>query len=182
MNEESTDETVEDLGDDEVSSEPGSDSDDTEESSSEEGDTEEDVSDGESSEGDRKLWYPWYEDSEDEDLDEGDDGWELKQIKFRRYRPTLRAMRDGDASLRESIYNTADRGLICFLCEICHNVLRGKVSLLKREKTTLRIFRDQIRLFASPDMSWVEKKELLCKHPDDTSIPVLLSMLWGCCL
>ena len=148
------------------------------ESSSGEEEAADDNSDNESADG--VLWYPWCEDSEDEDLEEGDDGWGLKQTKVKHYRPTLRALRDGDASLRESIYSTADKGLICLLCEICRNVLHGKISLLKKDKTILRIFKDQIRLFASEDLSWQEKKELLCEDPQDTTIPVLLSVVWGC--
>ena len=132
-------------------------------------------------------WQPWHEDSDEEDeegkdseeeVDEEQDGHKLKRLKFKRYKAILRALRQVEPPMKVAILSTADKGLICFLCEICLNILNSAIHLNKREVNMLRPFTALIRGLASGELTWQEKQEALSQDEQDPSIPLLLNIVW----
>lgn len=148
-------------------------------------------------------WEEWEEESEHgdeedvegagndgEDEEEGEDdaeGGEEEEdnstwldtlfAKQRKHRRSLRLLRDPDSDVREAVLKNAEKDLICFLNEICWNVLRRYFSLSKYELNIIKIFRLYVRTLADTEISWVDKKEFLIQHADDPFIAVLLNIL-----
>jgi hypothetical protein len=133
-------------------------------------------------------WVPWQEDEgtnedteneqETSENEEDDvDGYDLLHDKIRHYKSILRTLRESTPSLRESVFTSAEKGLICLFSEICWNVLEGTLSLSKQDKNLLKIFRDQIRIMGSENISWQEKRDFLIQNPHDACLPVLLTVL-----
>ena len=138
-------------------------------------------------------WETWVEDSEGEEVDDeeevdveeaGDeeeddiDAYGLFRNNLKRYKIELRILQEGQPALRDAVIKSADKGLICLLCEICYNLLAGKMDLSKRIKNILRPFRDDVRLMASVNITWREKQENLEQNAQDPFIPVLLNVVW----
>jgi hypothetical protein len=139
-------------------------------------------------------WVPWQEDTENEGLNEDTDnegtneetseneeddvdGYTLLRHKIAYYKSILRTLRESTPSLRECIFTSADKGLICLFSEICWNVLEGKVDFSKQDKNLLNIFRDQIRVMSLENISWHEKRDFLIKNLHDAWLPVLLTVM-----
>ena len=85
-------------------------------------------------------WKAWHESSGEEEgheenssseieaASEGVAGIDLLRSKVKRYRSILQTLRQVRNHMREAILSTADKGLICLLCEICLNILRGAIN------------------------------------------------------
>ena len=117
----------------------------------------------------------------DDDYDDSSnvsvDASELRDAKIKKYGNILRVLRQESAPMREAIYKSADKGLICLLSEICWNFLRGVLNLSKNEINLLRPFEDQLRVMSSEKMTWMEKKDYLVETARDGFIPVLLNVV-----
>jgi hypothetical protein len=130
-------------------------------------------------------WVPWQEDTEDEGTDEETseneeddvDGYTRLHDKIGHYKSILRTLRKSTSVQRESVFSSADKGLICLFSEICSNVLDGKVDLSKQDRNLLTIFREQIRLMSSENISWKDKRDFLIQNPHDACLPVLLTIM-----
>ena len=138
-----------------------------------------------------EAWETWEEETdgvEDDDNIDDDasekmeedkqDAYGLFRIQLKRYRVELRTLKEGQASLREAVFKSADKALICLLCEICWNLLQGKIILPERDQNVLKPFQDYVRLLASEDTTWKEKGELLTQSAEEPFIPVLLNVVW----
>ena len=133
-------------------------------------------------------WKAWHESSGEEEGHEENSsseieaaseevaGIDLLHSKVKRYRSILQTLRQVRNHMREAILSTADKGLICLLCEICLNILRGAITFTKTEKNLLRPFEGYIQVLASKDMSWREKRNGLVDSSKDAFIPVLLNV------
>jgi hypothetical protein len=139
----------------------------------------------EESEEERWEWVPWQEDTEDEGTDEETseneedevDGYTILHDKIGHYKSILRTLRESTPWLRESVFSSADKGLISLLSEICWNVLEGNVDLSKQDRNLLKIFREQIRVMGSENISWQDKRDFLIENPHDACLPVLLTVM-----
>ena len=162
---------------DDVDQEDGTDEGSAEEES-ESSSSDDDETSVEESDEERWEWLPWQVEEDTSENEEDDvDGYTLLRHKIAYYKSILRTLRESTPSLRESVFTSADKGLICLFSEICWNVLQGKVSFTKQDKNLLSIFRDQINMFSSENISCQEKKDFLIQNPHDGFIPVLLTVL-----
>ena len=127
-------------------------------------------------------WQPWREDSDTESESEDDDDeidWHARmRLKFKAYKVILRALGEAEPPMRAAILSKADKGLICFLCEICLNILNRAIHLTNKEVNILRPFADQVRALASTALPWREKQEALSQEDEDPTIPILLNIAW----
>jgi hypothetical protein len=188
VDEDMNDESVDDENESDHNSD--GDNDEEEDSSSEE----EESSEDDEGSSDYKEWAAWQEDSESEE-DEGSeddynnevegnmsddvsaiDGIDLLHDKIKHYGNILRTLRQVREPMREAILRSADKGLICLLCEICYNILRGVINFSNSEKNLLRPFETHIQYLASKEMPWTEKRDRLADSSQDAFIPVLLNV------
>ena len=154
-----------------------------------------------------KEWEAWEEDTDVEDIgaesndpddeligqndditdddNDGNDDYDdvsvdastLRDTKIKKYGNILRVLRQKGGPVREAIYESADKGLICLLSEICCNFLQGVLNLSKNEINLMRPFEDQVRVMSSEMMTWMEKKDYLVETARDGCIPVLLNVV-----
>lgn len=175
-----------------------SDDDDVDEEIGSEASSHEETSDEDEESSRDEEWETWEEESDveedesendynkDDDVSydsenmEGDehDAYGLFRIQLKRYRVELHTLKEAKASLREAVFKSADKALICLLCEICWNTLRGNMKFSERDLNVLKPFRDYVRLLACEDTTWKEKGELLSQSAEDPFIPVLLNVVW----
>lgn len=176
---------------------------DEEDSSEEEG-----SSDEEDDAGAEGVWESWQEDSDDEqnefedgeeveDEDDGNEtgeedegcekgqeansdmtGIELLYFKIKRYRHMLGVLRQARPAMREAILKSAEKGLICLLCEICWNIVGGQINFSVTETNLLRPFSEHILDLSSKEMGWEEKRDCLAENAEDAFIPILLNVVW----
>ena len=120
------------------------------------------------------------EDSGDEDLDEADQYDHAIQVQTAHenaYRKQIRFLREPEHNIRAAVLENANKGLICFLNEICFNLLRGYFTMSKYEKSLLENYKEGIRYLAHENIGWREKKEFLSEHVEDPFLSVLLNDL-----
>lgn len=120
------------------------------------------------------------EDSGDEDLDEDDQfgyAYEVKIAHENAYTKQIRFLREPEHNIRAAALENANKGLICFLNEICYNLLRGYFPMSKYEKSLLENYKDDTRFLAHENIGWREKKEFLSEHAEDPFLSVLLNDL-----
>lgn len=158
--------------------------------SDQDGSEERESSDEESSEEEtnsESFWEAWQEGSDDEEYEienERDashnnmDGFDLLEIKVKRFGTILRTLRQANFAMREGILKNADKGLVCLLCEICYNIIQGQINFSKTEKNLLRPFSEHILDLASKEMGWEEKRYCLAETAEDAFIPILLNVVW----
>lgn len=93
------------------------------------------------------------------------------------FRRDIRLLREPSPKIRGAVLEDAPKGLICFLNEICLNLLRGYFSLSTYETQILENFKESIQLMASEHEEWREKRKLLNQHSTDPFLSVLLNLL-----
>ena len=165
-----------------------------------------DDSSSEESEREGKQWEFWEEETDVEDTEEdeemeaemeeleesdvdseegSDDGAEnlVSEVesflmdKLKLHRQALRNLSADSEAVRQAILKEANKDFICFLCEICRNLLNGYFNLERNEKNILKLFKDDVRALADEDIRWTDKKESLVECASDKFIPVLLNIL-----
>ncbi|XP_052132613.1 glutamic acid-rich protein-like, partial [Frankliniella occidentalis] len=146
--------------DDEDSTEGDEVDDEQEDSTDGEGESDDDTS-VDDQEVDGVLWEEWVEessddeesddedsydeDSYDEDMDEADQddhAWEVLRAHEKAYKEQIRLLREPEHNIRAAAIENADKGLICFLNEICLNLLRGYFCSSKYEKKLLQNYKE----------------------------------------
>lgn len=73
----------------------------------------------------------------------------------------LRALHQGDKRVRQALLKGASRDEINCLCEICLNVLKGKVKLSSKQKAELSTYKNSLRKLASKSTAGPKKRSLL---------------------
>ena len=136
----------------------------------------------EESDGEEEMESEDMENDEDEIVEEeeqSDDGdsFSLLTDKLQLHNRELQNLSTESGLLREAVLKEADKGLICFLCEIAWNMLNGYFDLKSHEINLLRLFQNEIRVLANEDIRWHEKKEALIARANDPIIPILLNVL-----
>lgn len=101
----------------------------------------------------------------------------LLKEKVKLHKSALRNLKDINTDVREAIFRSADKSLICFLCEICWNTLVGYFDLKRNERHVLKIFRDEIRALADEETTWQAKKNTLEEYATNPFLPVMLNIL-----
>ncbi|KAK3915979.1 G-protein coupled receptor family C group 6 member A [Frankliniella fusca] len=133
------------------------------------GEEDSDMSDSKEEE-EEKLWEEWVEvSSDDEEMsdeekmsgeeemsdEESESGrafnmyWDHQKI----HREKIRFLREPDHKVRAAVLENAEKELICFLNEICWNLLRGDFSGNKYEKRLLQNFKEILRYLANEETS-----------------------------
>ena len=123
-----------------------------------------------------------YEDAleSDDETDEDDsevDSFSLLMDRLKLHKRELKNLCTESGTLREAVLKEGDKTLICFLCEISWNLLNGYFELKVHEKNLLRLIKDDIRVIANDEFTWVQKKEALVEHAHDLIIPILLNVV-----
>lgn len=137
-------------------------------------------------------WEVWQEESETEDMPSGSEGdtdeekmegesdaligFHHSQKALKLYKNDLRNLSAESLALRQVVLKEADKGLICYLCEICWNLAKGFFYLNKYEKNLLRLIEDNMCMMTNKNITWKTKKAELIEMPQDHFLPILLNV------
>lgn len=100
--------------------------------------------------------------------------------RLKRHLPLLQVLKNAPPALRKAIIKTADDGFMQTLSECSLNVLHGNQAISPKCKATLRKYRAELRLLASPrrEVSTVRKRRILSQRGGFLSV-LLGSLLSG---
>lgn len=73
----------------------------------------------------------------------------------------LQALQRGDKKVQRALLKGASKDEIDCLCEICLNVLKGKVQLSSKQKAELATYKNSLRKLASKSTTGPKKRSLL---------------------
>ncbi len=100
--------------------------------------------------------------------------------KLEQYIDLLQLLQKAKPNQRKQLIQASNGEFIRLLCECCHNVLQGNVSLTPTRKRTLKRYACILRKLASrndKDKSLARKKDLLVQHGG--FLPALLAPIVG---
>jgi len=117
------------------------------------------------------------EESEEEYMPSDDEGFDKMIEKQKIHGKFLRLLRENHDNVRKAALEAAGKDQICFIIEICLNVLRGYFRLSKYELNALRPFKEILYFMINEKMPWREKQQLLVDHQEYPFLPVLLNIL-----
>lgn len=83
--------------------------------------------------------------------------------RLRKHAPTLGYLAKCDRNYANAIIKGAKSDLIHCLSDVCHNVLRGNVTLSKAEKLRLKRYKNHIRKVADKNTTAKNKRTLIQK-------------------
>lgn len=119
-----------------------------------------------------------FEDNENNESDTEFDSFELKCEHEKSYKEKIRYLRNSEVYLRAAVLENSDKGLICFLNEICLNLKSGYFTInSKFERNIMKLYEEKIGLMANEHVTWQTKKQYLIENAQDTFLPVLLNYL-----
>jgi hypothetical protein len=78
-------------------------------------------------------------------------------------RAALQVLINSSPQLRKALVRHADKKLICTICEVVYNLLRGNVELQEKEKKKLRKHKTTLRALISKGKNWKQKKTIIQK-------------------
>ncbi len=93
------------------------------------------------------------------------------------HREKIRFLREPDTKIRLAVLENAKKELICFLNEICWNLLREYFCMGRNEKKLVQNFYESIRYLADQYVGWREKKDFLIQNFEDPFLSVFLNDL-----
>ena len=83
--------------------------------------------------------------------------------RLQRHVSTLKLLCKAKPRLVKGILKNSDDDLIKCLCECCHNLLKGNISLSKKEISRLKKYKKPIRDVAKKSISLLQKRKFLQK-------------------
>ncbi|XP_034245544.1 ribosomal biogenesis protein LAS1L-like [Thrips palmi] len=155
----------------------------------------------EESEEEGKVWESWDEETDEElmdgedesdvdmeddegsdDEDETDEASETDNVtllmtKLKLHKKAMSNLSTESGPVRAAILQEASKDLICFICELCWNLLNGYFDLKRHEKNILRLYKEDIHAMIDENKSWLHKKEALIEQALDPFIPILFNVL-----
>ncbi|KAK3928045.1 Replicase polyprotein 1ab, partial [Frankliniella fusca] len=137
---------------------------------------------------DEVMWRAWVEVDSDQDEDntemddesdfeDTDGAYVLLGDRIKSHKDDIRLLRRSEPKIRLAILEEADKELICFLNEICVNLLDNYFTFSKYEWELLNNFEATVRFLADECESWRIKKKSLLERPTDPFLSVLLNLL-----
>jgi hypothetical protein len=78
-------------------------------------------------------------------------------------RATLKVLFNSSPELRKALLRHADKKLICTVCEVVHNFLRGNINIEASDKKKLSKHKILFRTVASKGKSWKQKRRIIQK-------------------